>query len=137
MTIVLKPEHIGALAKLVKPAATKRRNPTNPKAAYDKLHGRIMKQLVGLPKHTEEHIFHPERKWRMDYAWPECKIALEVHGATYSQGRHTRGAGFAGDREKMNEAQLHGWLVIEVATDNIKDLRGWLERAFEIRGQNI
>ena len=37
----------------------------------------------------------------------------------------------------MNEAQLHGWLVIEVATDNIKDLRGWLERAFEIRGQNI
>lgn len=133
MTIVLKPEHIGALAKLVKPATTTRRNPTNPKAAYDKLHGRIMKQLVGLPKPIEEHMFHPVRKWRMDYAWPDHKIALEVHGATYSQGRHTRGAGFAGDREKMNEAQLHGWIVIEVATDNIKDLRVWLERAFEIR----
>ena len=137
MTIILKPNHVGALSNLAKSPKTKRRNPNNPKAAYDALHSRVMKQLIGLPKPTEEFKFHPVRQWRMDYAWPEHKIALEVHGATYSQGRHTRGAGFAGDREKMNEAQLHGWLVIEVATDNIKHLRGWLERSFEIRNRII
>lgn len=51
----------------------------------------------------------------MDLAWPKEKVALEVHGAVFQNGRHNRGDGFLKDREKMNEAQLMGWIVLEVA----------------------
>lgn len=65
--------------------------------------------------------FHPERKWRFDMAWREEKVAIEIHGAVYAGGRHTRGAGFERDREKMNEAQLAGWTVLEYSTGQVRD----------------
>ncbi len=101
--------------------------------ATKKLHSRVALQLLGLPKPVDEFIFHPTRKWRLDYAWPESKVALEVHGATHKGGRHVTGKGFANDREKMNEAQLAGWIVIECTTDNISKIRDWLERALKER----
>lgn len=101
--------------------------------AKKRLHDRVALQLYGLEKPISELRFHPSRKWRFDYAWPDKKVALEIHGATYRNGRHTRGAGFAKDREKMNEAQLLGWIVIEAAIDNLGSIRMWIERAFEQR----
>lgn len=78
-----------------------------------------------------EYAFHPERKWRLDFAIPPDKIGIEVHGAVYSQGRHTRGKGFTGDREKMNEALILGWRVIEVTAEHIQNGKAleWVERA--------
>jgi hypothetical protein len=61
-----------------------------------------------------EHHFHPERQWRFDFAWPDALVAVEVHGGIWKGGRHTRGKGFAGDREKVASAQELGWLVYEV-----------------------
>lgn len=59
----------------------------------------------------KEYKFHPERKWRFDYAIPAHKIALEVEGGVWTQGRHTRPHGFLGDIEKYNTATLMGWRV--------------------------
>jgi hypothetical protein len=67
-----------------------------------------------LPKLETEYSFHPTRKWRLDYALPELKIAIEIHGGTRQNGRHNRAQGFANDREKMNEAQAMGWFVVEL-----------------------
>ncbi|WP_421180366.1 hypothetical protein [Aeromonas enteropelogenes] len=91
----------------------------------------VATQLQGLPECATEVQFHPRRKWRLDYAWPGQKVALEVHGGIRSGGRHTRGDGFTNDREKMNEAALLGWLVIEATTEQIRSgqARAWLERA--------
>ena len=98
----------------------------------DTLHQRVLAQLVGLPDPATELLFHPKRKWRFDYAWEEQKLALEVHGGIHSGGRHTRGRGFVEDREKMNEATLLGWTVLEVTPEHIKSgqLRAWLLAAF-------
>lgn len=60
---------------------------------------------------VKEYKFHPERKWRFDYAVPEHKIALEVEGGVWTSGRHTRPQGFLGDIEKYNTATLMGWRV--------------------------
>ena len=60
---------------------------------------------------VKEYKFHPERRWRFDYAIPEYKIALEVEGGVWTQGRHTRPQGFLGDIEKYNTATLMGWRV--------------------------
>ena len=50
--------------------------------------------------------------WRMDYAWPEERVALEVEGAVWTGGRHTRGAGFSEDLRKYNAAGSMGWIVL-------------------------
>lgn len=89
---------------------------------------------AGIPVPTLEHVFHPERKWRFDFAWPEQRIALEIDGGVWTQGRHTRGAGFLSDMEKLNEAQLLGWRVYRCTPEEFKNIRAiaLLKRAFSI-----
>ncbi len=98
----------------------------------DELHGKVLAQLVGFPDPATELVFHPKRRWRLDYAWPTRMIAVEIHGGIHSGGRHTRGKGFVEDRAKMNEARLLGWTVIEATPEHIKSgqLRAWLLTAF-------
>lgn len=67
----------------------------------------------------KEHKFHPTRRWRFDYAIPEYKIALEVEGGVWTQGRHTRPQGFLGDIEKYNTATLMGWRVFRTTPDEL------------------
>lgn len=72
---------------------------------------------MGLPKPMTELRFHATRKWRFDYAWPDHKIALEIEGGAWTNGRHTRGAGFIADMAKYNAAQEIGWRVFRVTPD--------------------
>lgn len=74
-----------------------------------------------LPAPVLEHQFHPIRRWRMDAAWPDKKVGLEVHGAIWTNGHHVRGKGFEDDREKSNEAQLLGWKLLEYSTGQIRN----------------
>jgi hypothetical protein len=93
-------------------------------------------KMAGLPAPKPEHEFHPERGWRWDYSWPRERVALEVHGAVWKRGRHTRGAGFTEDRRKMNEGTLAGWLVLEVTTEMVTsgEALAFVERALAHRG---
>jgi len=68
---------------------------------------------------VKEYKFHPERRWRFDYAIPEHKIALEVEGGVWTQGRHTRPQGFLGDVEKYNTATLMGWRVFRTTPTDL------------------
>lgn len=67
-----------------------------------------------------EFRFDRKRRWRFDYAWPEQKVALEVEGGVWIQGRHTRGSGFVKDMEKYNRAASLGWLVLKVQPKDLK-----------------
>lgn len=62
---------------------------------------------------VKEHRFHPKRLWRFDYALPAYKIAIEIDGGVWTQGRHTRPVGYLHDLEKFNEAAALGWLVLK------------------------
>lgn len=68
----------------------------------------------GVMPPTPEFKFHPDRKWRFDYAWPDHKIAVEVEGGIWIGGRHTSGSGFAKDMEKYNAATCLGWRLLRV-----------------------
>lgn len=68
---------------------------------------------------VKEHPFHPTRKWRFDYAIIAHKIAIEVEGGVFTQGRHTRGAGFMGDMEKYNQAVVLGWKLLRVMPNTL------------------
>lgn len=68
----------------------------------------------------KEYKFHPTRKWRFDFAWPDIKFAVEVEGGIFVNGAHTRGAHFRSDCEKYAEALLLGWRVLRVEDSMIK-----------------
>jgi very-short-patch-repair endonuclease len=88
----------------------------------------------GLPDPEDEYPFHPTRKWRFDFAWPELMLAVEVDGGLHVGGRHIRGRGRENDLAKVAEGQCLGWRVLTVSTDMVNDgrLLAWLERLTEV-----
>lgn len=77
-----------------------------------------------MPSLPEREVkFHPTRKWRFDFAWPDKKLAVEIEGGVYSGGRHTRAKGFIADCEKYNEAAALGWTVLRFTADEVKSLK--------------
>ncbi|ANN74594.1 hypothetical protein BAU08_05755 [Bordetella bronchialis] len=64
---------------------------------------------TGLAPVTREYRFAPPRLWRFDFAWPELKLAVEIEGGVWTQGGHTRGAGYVKNLEKYNAAAALGW----------------------------
>jgi len=71
---------------------------------------------------TREFRFHEGRRWLFDFAWPDKKIGLEVHGGIWlgKSGAHTSDVGRARDMEKMNAAVMLGWRVLEVTAGHIR-----------------
>jgi very-short-patch-repair endonuclease len=65
-----------------------------------------------------EYRFHPTRKWRFDFYFPEKKIAVEVEGG-YG-GRHQRG-GFQLDMVKYTAAAKMGIMVLRYTTKMVTD----------------
>lgn len=80
----------------------------------------------GLPTPYCEYRWHPTRKWRLDFAWPEeGMVAVEVQGMV-----HRIKARFKADIEKRAELLLAGWRVLEVDGDSIRDGRAvaWIKK---------
>ena len=74
-----------------------------------------------LPEPVPEYAFHPGRRWRFDWCWPLHRIALEIEGGIWTQGRHTRGSGALADLEKYSEAAILGWRVLYATPDCVSN----------------
>jgi hypothetical protein len=76
----------------------------------------ILNTIFGPELVTEEHRFHPVRRWRFDYAIPSIKLAVEYHGHAGFIGGKTSGhssiKGLTNDCEKINSAIGSGWRVL-------------------------
>ncbi len=83
-------------------------------------------RVSGLPEPEREWRFHPIRRWRFDFAWPDLMLAVEIEGGIYVSGRHTRGAGFEEDCRKYAEAVCMGWRVLRLPA-------GWVETGEALR----
>lgn len=79
---------------------------------YNQTIARLFFEEQHLPSPETEFRFHPERKWRFDFAWPEHKVALEVDGGIWISGGHNRGAQMLKTWEKENEAVCMGWRIL-------------------------
>lgn len=85
----------------------------------------------GLPLPEVEYKFLPEVKrkhwkgprcspWKLDYAWPDIKVAIEVQGGIWRRegGAHTSGPNRLRDIEKHNALTIEGWLLLETTTES-------------------
>ena len=83
-------------------------------------------KVAKLKPPTTEYQFHEKRKWRFDLAfvapvyqgstlgYRDVRLAVEIDGGGFVNGRHGRGLGIERDCEKYAEAMLLGWRVLRV-----------------------
>ena len=71
-----------------------------------------------------EFRFHPDRRWRFDYACPERMVAVEIEGNIFNYGRHNNPMGFLRDCEKYGTATSMGWRVLRFAPPSTKEETG-------------
>jgi very-short-patch-repair endonuclease len=74
-----------------------------------------------LPRPIMQHRFHPQRRWRFDFCFPEQLIAIEIDGGGFVRGAHNRAPQQAKDFEKQNAAVRMGWKVLRFNTVHMKD----------------
>lgn len=77
-----------------------------------------------VPAPVREYRFHPDRRWQVDFAWPDYGLFAEVEGGTWipGGGRHNRGRGFEEDCRKYLAAFLLGFTVVRFTTAMVNDL---------------
>ena len=78
-------------------------------------------RVAGLPAPEREYRFSERRRFRFDFAWPDHKVALEVDGGEWVNGRHVRGAGVRRDAEKQCLAAVEGWRVLRANGSMVDD----------------
>ncbi len=109
-------------------------------------------ESMGLPSPVwgpNELHFHMHRKWRLDFAWEEHKILLEVDGGTWMKGGggHNRGTGYKKDIHKLNEASIYSWSVLRAIPEWLPGpgrhlcidpvLHDQLVRMFHVKGLTV
>ena len=89
----------------------------------------LLEQLRGKGYEAVPEVrFHPTRKWRVDVVATNTEtanryarsVAIEIDGGVWSRGRHTRGAGFMADLEKMNALTEAGWRVLRFTPQQVR-----------------
>lgn len=76
-------------------------------------------RFMHLP-YKRQFLFHPQRKWRCDFAIIEHKILIEYEGGTFTFGGHSRGKGYSNNCKKYNETQKLGWRLLRYTSDMIR-----------------
>jgi very-short-patch-repair endonuclease len=80
-------------------------------------------RAAGLPEPEREYYHITGRDFRLDFAWPDKKLGVEIQGMA-----HRIKSKFHADMEKRILAQLAGWTVLEFSGDMVRHdtAMGWL-----------
>jgi len=77
----------------------------------------IVRQRLPIP---ERQFWLPGRRYRLDYAWPAARLAVEVDG--YES--HSDLDAFRDDRERQNVLVLLGWTVLRFTWADVRNRPG-------------
>lgn len=72
-----------------------------------------------------QYKFHPTRQWRLDFAWPHEKFAIEIDGGMFNNGGHVRPFGIKADYEKAEALHLLGWRLYRLYPDMYLKANTW------------
>lgn len=86
---------------------------------------------IGIPS-VREYQFIKDRKYQIDVAIPEYKIAIEFEGIG-NGGRHQRIKGYHNDTEKYNLLTIHQWHLLRYTTLTTKQLNWEYAAALEVK----
>lgn len=85
------------------------------KPRYEKI---LVEQCLasGITGFCGEYLFDDDRNWRIDLAWPQQKLAVEIDGSV-----HRIKARFQADIEKHQALFFAGWRLLRVSTHQVRD----------------
>lgn len=74
-----------------------------------------------MPLEREKTGVVPGRKYRYDFYYRPANVLFEINGGTYARGRsgHTSHQGISRDYDKTNRAQLNGYTIFLLGTDQL------------------
>lgn len=77
---------------------------------------RLLVTRAGLPAPVAQYVVRDARGFvaRVDFAWPEQRVAVEYDGAW-----HAEPGQFARDRQRLNRLQAAGWRVVFVTAADL------------------
>lgn len=67
---------------------------------------------AGLPEPQMEVKMVDKRRFRIDYAWPDIKLGVEIQGGVYTRGAHGSIYGILSGYTKANIAACNGWRLL-------------------------
>lgn len=67
------------------------------------------------------------RVWRLDFAWPECRVAAEYDGVDWHSGPDA----FIRDRRRWSALQEVGWLIVPIIAGDVRHRPGDLIRRLD------
>lgn len=97
--------------ELVPHAAAAAESPMESEARLVMLDGK-----VPPPELQYEIVDRSGRLWRLDFAWPHSKLAVEYDGFDW----HSDQASFTRDRQKRAALQEMGWTVLSIVSDDVR-----------------
>lgn len=76
----------------------------------------------GLPLPEKEVKMIDGRRYRIDYAWPDLRLGVEIQGGVYTRGAHGSITGILQGYKKSNDAALYGWTLLYFTPAEMKSL---------------
>lgn len=107
-----------------RPASKPARKNSAAPATGESLEGKLAADLalLGLEPIREYHMANIDptaRGWRFDFAFPDVRLLIEIHGAL-GRGKHSRRAGQTNDMQKANAATERGWSVLSYGAAEVR-----------------
>jgi len=90
------------------------------KSNLETLFASILATMTKAPRPVRQFQFHPTRQWRLDFAWPRHRVAVEIDGGIFTGGGHNRGVYFSKCAEKYNALTMAGWRLLRYTTLDLK-----------------
>lgn len=73
-----------------------------------------------VPRPVSGFLFAPPRRFRLDYAWVDRRLAIEVHDGMWPRGRRARRKAYIRYLQKCNLAMFLGWRVLRYTPTQIR-----------------
>ncbi|NOY55604.1 MAG: DUF559 domain-containing protein [Actinobacteria bacterium] len=103
---------VGVLANIL----TERVSGPVAESTYEREFLRLVEPLAVLPPQAQHEIRAGDRfVARVDAAWPDARVAVEIDGHRFHATRSQR----ASDARRQNELELLGWKVLRFTTDQV------------------
>jgi hypothetical protein len=95
---------------------------------------RLLLGSGGLPDPVAQHRVFDEQGFiaRLDFAYPELKIAIEYDGLWHGQRR-----AFLTDRDRLNRLTAAGWVVLHVTLEEMRYPQRLVARVQALRAQRL
>ena len=87
----------------------------------------------GLPTPALQYeiVDRSGRRWRLDFAWPDRRVAVEYDGFDWHSDPDT----FRKDRQKRAALQENGWSLVSIVSDDVRYRTGDMLRRIEVELQ--